>query len=216
MEKASGAKLCVMCGKEKATTVDHVPPKGIYPKPRPNNIQLNTVPACRKCNNESSAEDEIFKILIGLETGEHRENSDSVIESMVKTLDSNKRLAKEIFSTAKNVSFINELGMVSEATAVPFDTENYSKVISKMVRGLYWQEKGEILSENAKITVYPFRAMNPQFAESIKQLMNTLQPKFLNSKTFVYKVYFSEENYSVWGMQFFNEHKSFAYLENTI
>src|SRR5690606_15458196 len=128
-------------------------------KPRPNNIQLNTVPACAKCNNESSAEDEVFKILIGLETGEHRENTESVIESMAKTLGANKKLGKEIFSGAKNISFPNEQGGVSEAVAVTFDTETYSKVVSKIVRGLYWQEKGEVLNETAKITVYPFRAM---------------------------------------------------------
>lgn len=202
-----------MCGKEKATTVDHVPPKGIYPKPRSNNINLNTVPACAKCNNESSAEDEIFKILIGLETGEYRENTESVIESMAKTLGANKKLGKDIFSSAKSISLENEQGVCKEVVAVTFETETYSKVISKIVRGLYWQETGEILSENAKITVYPFRAMTPQLVSSLTALMNTLQPKSLNSNTFTYKVYFSEENFSVWRMQLFEGHLSFAYLE---
>jgi len=42
-------------------TVDHVPPKGLFSKPRPNN--LLTVPACLSCNNSKSDDDEFFRLL---------------------------------------------------------------------------------------------------------------------------------------------------------
>lgn len=49
---------CVLCGKNIATTREHVPPKNLFKKPRPDN--LITVPACENCNSGSSKDDEYF------------------------------------------------------------------------------------------------------------------------------------------------------------
>ena len=42
--------LCALCGDNLATTMDHIPPRGIYPKPRPNDIATTeiTIDAIRK------------------------------------------------------------------------------------------------------------------------------------------------------------------------
>lgn len=51
-------KNCYLCGKE-ATTFDHIPPKGLFPK----NFQYKgiKVPSCKTCNNESSKDDEYLR-----------------------------------------------------------------------------------------------------------------------------------------------------------
>lgn len=55
--------ICYLCGDE-ATTRDHIPPKGIFPRPLPNN--LVTVPACAQCNNEAAGDDEYFRTTMSM------------------------------------------------------------------------------------------------------------------------------------------------------
>jgi hypothetical protein len=52
---------CYLCGAP-ATTRDHIPPRGLFPQPRPNN--LITVPACRSCNHDRSLDDEYFRDVV--------------------------------------------------------------------------------------------------------------------------------------------------------
>src|SRR5476649_803812 len=51
-------QLCIYCQMNPGDTDDHVPPKGLFPKPRPSN--LITVPACDQCNKSFKNDDEYF------------------------------------------------------------------------------------------------------------------------------------------------------------
>jgi hypothetical protein len=53
---------CYLCRDEDHLTSDHVPPKNLFPTPRPAN--LITVPCCRKCNESFSGLDEQFRAFI--------------------------------------------------------------------------------------------------------------------------------------------------------
>ena len=50
--------LCIYCQSREADSRDHVPPKGIFPKPRPSD--LVSVPACQECNGGFAQLDEEF------------------------------------------------------------------------------------------------------------------------------------------------------------
>lgn len=52
---------CYLCGNP-STTRDHIPPLGIFPKPRPDN--LITVPACGNCNAKTTLDDEYFRTVV--------------------------------------------------------------------------------------------------------------------------------------------------------
>lgn len=52
---------CIYCGDE-ATTRDHIPPQSFFPKPAPSN--LVTVPACFKCNNTFSGDEEYLRTIL--------------------------------------------------------------------------------------------------------------------------------------------------------
>ena len=56
--------FCVYCGGTDDLTDDHVPPKTIFPKPRPSG--LITVRSCKKCNCGSSRDDEHFRMMLCL------------------------------------------------------------------------------------------------------------------------------------------------------
>ena len=51
-------KSCIYCGNTEDLTKDHIPPKTLFPKPRPSN--LITVPCCKNCNGSFSLEKDLF------------------------------------------------------------------------------------------------------------------------------------------------------------
>src|SRR5208283_2514674 len=53
---------CLYCGRVRPLTRDDVPPKNLFPKPRPSN--LITVPSCQKCNQSFMLDDEYFRLVI--------------------------------------------------------------------------------------------------------------------------------------------------------
>ena len=53
---------CVYCGREAQLTSDHIPPKNLFPKPRPSN--LITVPSCKRCNRSASKDDEYLRLVL--------------------------------------------------------------------------------------------------------------------------------------------------------
>jgi hypothetical protein len=65
---------CVYCGGYGPLTKDHIPPKNLFAKPRPND--LITVPSCYKChssNSQVSKDDEYFRLMLTSrdDTGNH-------------------------------------------------------------------------------------------------------------------------------------------------
>lgn len=213
LQRGPMANLCALCGENPATTKDHIPPQGIYPKPRDNDINFNTVPACSNCNNGAAVEDEEFKVLMGFTTGEFHENPEVVIDWIARTVGKNQKIANQIFSTKQNVHAHLRGPILEPAVAVTFDGEKYARVISRIIRGLYWMQKGEALGYKPKITVFSPQNMKRDFVRSMMDLMNCLTPHSLNKETFVYKVQFCEDGTSIWGMQFFKRHTVFGYAE---
>lgn len=53
-------KNCYLCGSTENLTKDHIPPKSLFPSPKPTN--LITVWCCKKCNEEFSLIDESFRV----------------------------------------------------------------------------------------------------------------------------------------------------------
>ena len=94
-------QLCVLCGVRVATTHDHIPPRGIYPKPRDNDSNLHTVPACNECNAAASPADEEFKAFITIDTSNARGNTNALVDWLAGTVGKNLRIGKSIFRSAQ-------------------------------------------------------------------------------------------------------------------
>lgn len=86
-----------MCGRE-ASTKDHIPPQSLYLKSRQPNLELHTVPACKECNNGAFKDDEEFKMIVGVSTGEAQSNQEAVVASLQATMAANGRLDRVIRS----------------------------------------------------------------------------------------------------------------------
>ncbi|WP_207787704.1 hypothetical protein [Candidatus Thiosymbion oneisti] len=205
--------LCALCGINLATTKDHIPPRGIYPKAIRHGINFNTVPACKECNNGASMDDEEFKMFVGFNTGEYQEHPEIVIDSLAGTIGNNKKIANQIFATKKNVYAYRGRSVLEPAVAVMFNGRKLSKVISRVIRGLYWEKKGKALGYKSDIQIFMPQYMQSEFFRSMKDVMDCSSPNYLNRKTFVYKCQFCEDGSSIWGMQFFKKLSIFGYAE---
>lgn len=64
MPPSKGPELiCIYCSATNLIpTRDHVPPKCLFPKPRP--LNLVTVPACPTCNQSFKLDDEYFRLMV--------------------------------------------------------------------------------------------------------------------------------------------------------
>jgi hypothetical protein len=204
--------VCAICGCKPATTRDHIPPKSLYPKPIDGDINLNTVPACAQCNNGSSRDDEAFKVLIGVATGEFQDVPLKVIDSLARTIGRNSRIASQIFSTKKMV-LTNLRGPILEpAVSITFDFEPYDRVITRIVRALYWIETNQALPADAQITVLPGHEIPQSLGSDLMQLMLQLPLRKLNKDTFLYRFQIEDGGNQLWGMQFFSRHTAYAYV----
>jgi len=86
-------------------TDDHLPPRNIFPKPQPNNVDLITVPACSKCNEGSSRDDEEFKLYISLKSGMEKPHCLKLHKSTKRTIQHNSNLKKRLIKDSTNFFF---------------------------------------------------------------------------------------------------------------
>jgi hypothetical protein len=209
-KKQKDLGLCALCGEAPATTEDHLPPQAIYPKELREGIQLHWVPTCAECNNGSSNDDEWFKAAMCFVGGATPEHEDAFVNSLASTVGHNNKIAKQIFSTAANVSVSYGDGVAKPMVGVKFDEDRYNRIIEKIVRGLYWRQKQHALGKSSKVTVVPGDGLSREDARRWDQLMNCLPAHALNNNLFFYKCNISHDGTSTWGMQFFNKHWVFA------
>lgn len=150
--KARASKVCVICGQQPATTDDHVPPKGIFPKPRPSD--LITVRTCLTCNKSTSELDEVFKVFIGIAGGHGPEGERMFKEQTLRTLEHNRRLKGDIASTTRDVWVKTPEGIIlGKKPAVLLNSKAHDQIIEKTIRGLHFHHTGAILADQADIRV---------------------------------------------------------------
>jgi len=200
--------LCVFCGNKEATTKDHIPPKAIFPTPRPHN--LVTVPACKECNNSCSSIEEEFASRLSLLVGIEEKITIALHERNKRILLHNKKLRRQIFNSIEKV-YIKENGIiVGKEFKIPWKAESHDKLIEKMIRGLYFYHYGQIIDDKIGIKV---------------QWLNKLPKDFLNLIAFTPIVYIGNKNQfiyryanaiespteSIWLFLFFNKHLASGY-----
>lgn len=129
---APTSDTCVMCGREKACSRDHVPPKCIFPDPRPGD--LVTVPACTVCNMHRSGLDEQFKVFLGLTVGYHLDGDKSYRVPVLRTLAHNRRLRSDILASMRRVVIQDPTVPTSQsALAIPLNKTAHDTVVERTV-----------------------------------------------------------------------------------
>jgi hypothetical protein len=149
---------CAFCGKFPANTRDHIPPKGIFPRPRPN---LITVPACRRCNGGTSKIEEEFKVYLSLRVGINNIATRKLWDAeAMRTLKHNPRLRNRILRSTETVSLRSPAGIIlGERSAAPWPAAVHDPIIEKTIKGLYYYHYGEVLADRVQIQTQWFSTL---------------------------------------------------------
>lgn len=171
MAPATTRKMrCAYCGRRLATTRDHVVPQCLFIKPFPPN--LITVPACSVCNGEKGRDDTFLRDLLSTDiAGNASPVANQLFET--KVLRSRDRGSSEVAKTALALATARPLltkgGIyITESMQAPLDPERVARIVSWIVRGLYFDSQKLRIPSSYRFEVLRY------FAWEFQTLSNTL------------------------------------------
>lgn len=143
--------ICVICGVNPATTVEHVPPRGFF---KGLSGQFRTVPACGSCNNGSSKDDEELRLYISLQIGKQTEGAKVLWEKGAhKSVLRSSQLRSAFMSTLREVPVTLPNNEVAKQLEFLVPVELYQRVFERVTRGLFFWHTGTILFKDISVKV---------------------------------------------------------------
>ena len=143
---------CIYCGENEANTRDHIIPKQLYSKPRPND--LITVPACKECNYSFRKDEEYFRVAIAgsLQAVENSEQAEEIIKGPVsRAIERRNSLINMIKKDLKYVPVSKDNNSFYFVPGYELDKNRVDTVLKKIVRGLFYFEEEKPLPYNFKV-----------------------------------------------------------------
>lgn len=197
-------QLCAICGTNEATTADHLPPKGIFPHPRPSN--LITVPSCAGCNNNSSALDEAFRLYLALHVGDlDDELTSNYFHEALRTYRHNGRLQREVLGSAEPVEITSETGIyLGQGMKILWNSKAHDTIIERTVRGLYYHHYGEILGPDVHVSPKWFNRPNMDLLNTFSNLTRNVIGN--NQLVYLYGRAEDKPSASIWYFVFYGRH----------
>jgi hypothetical protein len=204
---------CVYCGSA-AKSDDHIPPKTIFPKPRPSN--LVTVRSCKACNEGDSKDDEYFRnVLVFREDSGSTSSGEALWESVRRSL--HRPQARKFTLALANAMFDKPVEtpggiFLGTASAMRIDRQRINHVVKRITRGLYAEHFGRMLPLTDKIQVYCDDSVDrfpPTVADMLGELVTitTSQPYHIIGDD-VFEYCFSRvtdhPTASAWAMRFYS------------
>jgi hypothetical protein len=195
--------LCAICGERDGTTRDHVPPKAIFPKPRPNN--LVTVPACLECNNGASDNDDLFKVFLSLQAVGNNEIARRLFqEKTVRTLKRNQSLLALILEEAKELQIINNQGNIETRTGILWNSAAHDAVMERTIRGLYFHHSGSPIPIDTNLAVQWLHGVPEEILPSLHLFNEVVLGD--DQVTYKYIIYGDDPRHSLWLFDFYGAH----------
>ena len=202
--------LCAICGEQNATTRDHVPPKSIFPTPRPNH--LVTVPCCFDCNNGASDLDDLFKVYLSLQAAGTNEIAIALFENKtLRTLERNQRLLNTINEQSTRVQITNDKGEKESRLGVQWNSKAHDAVIERTIRGLYFHHSGHVVPRDTALSVQWLK----EIPKEVLPKLHLFQEVILGDSQVIYKYYIYPESpqYSLWLFDFYGAHWASGHTE---
>ncbi len=124
---------------------DHVPPRTLFPKPRPAN--LVEVPSCSECNRLASTDDEYFRTFVGLRSDvEDTVEGRNLMPAIERSAKRGRGPILSVLESARSVERRSRAGIIlSPGVAFDCDLNRLDKVVERTVAGLYLDHYGERL-----------------------------------------------------------------------
>lgn len=216
MEKAKKKRReCVYCGRMSRITLDHIPPKSLYPKPRPS---LITVPSCYECNVSASRDDEYFRLNLVLrdDTPEHPE-AKKVFESVLRGLARRQSsgLRKALLNRMHEFDLVSPGRLyLGKTPGYDVDLRRLDRVAARIIKGLFYHEKGERLPDEYEATALSASGLGKvsgevqlRFKNIVDSLLSQPPRAVGNAEVFAYWAIPTEENpyTSAWLLMFYQK-----------
>ncbi len=150
-------KTCYMCAAE-ATSVEHVPPRGLFPKQKdlPSGVnlrkQLITVPSCDLHNSEKSKEDTYLRNILVMNVPNNTTAQNHFLKAVTRSYQQRPALLNSIANTQVPVEVEDSTtGQRQQTLAVRVDESRLNNVLGMMARALYFHHFGTRWTEDVKI-----------------------------------------------------------------
>lgn len=196
---------------------DHVPPKNLFPEPRPSD--LVTVPSCRTCNATASKDDEYFRLVTSIryDIAKHPDAA-GVWPTSLRGLRRPEHLAlrKTFLRGVRRVEVRTPAGLyLGKAGAYDVDLGRLNRVATRVVRGLFFHHMGYRLPDSCGVDARCTDGIDSTQADVIEMIRNwvgicrTQQPIVKGQGTFRYWYRFVDDqaahpNSSVWLLLFYD------------
>jgi hypothetical protein len=208
--------ICAYCGSSENLTRDHVPPKNLFPRPRPSN--LIEVRACKICHSDTSKDDEYFRLKICLRdgVGKHpaaRTQWNTIFRSLKRSKA--RGLARQFLSDIHLVQLKTPSGLyLGKRLGYNVDMNRIRRVVQRTIRGLYFVESRKPLGLNNEVRIYTEedikelpQDVRDQLIQTILTPLVTYPSKVVGNSIFLYRHHIAKENpvFSVWGISFYGQ-----------
>ncbi|PIZ94871.1 MAG: hypothetical protein COX81_02305 [Candidatus Magasanikbacteria bacterium CG_4_10_14_0_2_um_filter_37_12] len=159
-------ETCYLCGSIDDLTRDHIPPKNLFPSPKPSN--LITVWCCRKCNERYSLIDESFRIFTSSvinrsKTGESVWNKKVMQSSFVRSPKLKSATIKSLVPIEEEIN-----GIKVKATGITYPIKKTKSFLVRLTKGFTRHFNPEIDLAGAKFKVYHITP-NQQIVDMLHQ-----------------------------------------------
>jgi len=160
---------CYLCGKP-ATTSDHIPPRGMFPKPRPNN--LVTVPACYDCNNKTKLDDEYFRLVVAATSGDSPQSINLAKQRILPRVSDTPGLMANFLGNVQWEDFYSKGGIyLGRQPWCSYERPRIQIIIDKIIRGLFLFHTGQRLPNSFVVDDF---VHNPEFEEASQRAIVSL------------------------------------------
>jgi hypothetical protein len=204
---------CVYCGVEPGTTRDHVPPKALFPEPRP--PDLVTVPCCEFCRESQSRDDEYFKtmLLMRHDVAKHPAG-ERLVASVTRALarPQNRRFTDNLLRSVRPIDVRSLAGLyLGPGSTYAVDVRRLDDVVRRTMLGLYFHENGYRLPDDHQRMVFcseGFSSTPPEIREkflTLADFASTGSQRTIGNNVFTYWVQRLSDgsDATLWGFLFF-------------
>jgi hypothetical protein len=203
----------VYCGVRPGTTADHVPPKNIFPSPRPDT--LITVPCCEDCRRTQSVDDEYFRTMLALRQDvAANPTAEQIVDSVERALQKPQkaRFSDAILRSAQKVSLWSPSGLYA-GTGHTFnvDTRRLDSVVRRTMLGLHYRETNHRVPDGYEPRVYcvdAFTDLSIKQAAEVQRLVDVATSgsrRSIGERVFAYwyQSFADKPEASVWAFLFY-------------
>ena len=213
--------VCVYCGLEEPDvrdrTRDHIPPKNLFPEPRPSN--LITVPCYRSCNKSASTDDEYFRwvLIVRNQAGEHPDAQKVFDGSVLRSIGRPEAMG---FSTllqnnTYDLPVYTEGGIyIGETGGFKVDHARVNRVAARIIQGLYSDRYKSRLPDSHKTVCWNDAILaveNQEWVGKFKAFFGPLilEPpeRVIGNNVFEYwfQASIDDENSTFWILRFYED-----------